>query len=219
MKLSKRRYVMTARTAKAAATRERIRSGAVELYCGRAIEDFTLEEVAHRAGTTVQTVLRAFGSKENLLFAALSELAASGAGLKPSPPGDIRAAVAAIFDVYEAMGDFVVQRLGDEHRRPAFKPLLDQGRKNHRDWLRIVFAPQLLDRHGADWAQLFSALDVATDVYVWRLLRRDQGLSRPAAEAVVRRMIRSMTQKEVSHDDKRGTDPLAELVGRRQPAP
>jgi len=218
MKRGKRRYVMTARAAKAAATRERIRASAIELYCGRAIEDFTLEEVARRAGTTVQTVLRAFGSKANLLFAALSELAESGAGLKATPPGDVRAAVTAVFDVYEAMGDFVMQRLSDEHRHPTLKPLLDQGRKNHRDWLRLVFAPQLLDRHGADRSKLFNVLDVATDVYVWKLLRRDQQLSRPAAEAVVRRMIEGVTQKEASHDNKRGTDSLAELVGRREPA-
>ena len=205
---------MIARTAKAEATRERIRSSAIELYCGRAIEDFTLEEVAGRAGTTVQTVLRAFGSKGNLLFAALSELAASGAGLKATPPGDVRAAVAALFDVYEAMGDFVIQRLNDEQRHPELKPLLDQGRENHRDWVKTAFAPQLLRRQAGERAQLLEALDAATDVYVWKLLRRDRGLSRPAAEAVVRRLIIGVTQKEKAD----GTNSLAELVRRRQPA-
>ena len=41
-----------------------------------------------------------------MLFAALSELAAERSEFfKATPPGDIQAAVAALFDVYEAIGD------------------------------------------------------------------------------------------------------------------
>src|SRR5580693_9185589 len=63
----------SARAAKAEATRARIRAAAIALYTDRPIEDFTLEEVAKRAQTTVQTVLRAFGSKEELVYEALDE--------------------------------------------------------------------------------------------------------------------------------------------------
>lgn len=218
MKKEKRRYVMTARAAKADATRERIRASAMELYCQRAIEDFTLEAVADRAETTVQTVLRIFGSKEDLLFAALGELAASGVSLKVTPPGDITAAVSAIVDVYETMGDLVIQRLNDERRHPALKPLLDQGRQNHRDWVKTAFAPQLQHHHGSQRMQLLNALIAATDVYVWKLLRRDRGLSRAATEAVMCRMITGATQQETSDGEERGSDSLAELVRRREPA-
>jgi AcrR family transcriptional regulator len=196
MKKTRRRYVMTARTAKAEATKARIRAGAVQLYCERAIEDFTLEEVAERAGTTVQTVLRAFASKDNLVLAALEELAARGASLKPTPPGDVAAAVRAIYDIYETTGDLIIQRLNDEHRHPTLKPTLDQGREGHRDWVKTAFAPQLERQSGAARAQLFNILLVATDVYVWKLLRRDRTLRRSAAEAVVCRMITSVTNGE-----------------------
>ena len=54
MKSNKRRYEMTARTAKAEATKARIRVSAMELYCERPVEDFTLEEVAERAGVAVR---------------------------------------------------------------------------------------------------------------------------------------------------------------------
>ena len=190
MKKSKRRpYVMTARAAKAEATRARILASAMQLYSERPIEDFTLDEVARRSDTTVQTVLRAFGSKDDLIFAALDELAAGGMSLKPTPPGDVEAAVAAIFDVYETMGDLVIQHLDDERRRPALQPSLEQGRENHRDWVKSTFAPQLARQSGGARTQLFNILVVATDVYVWKLLRRDQALSRSAAEAIVCRMI------------------------------
>lgn len=214
MKIPKRPYVMTARAAKTAATKARIRQSAVALYCASAIEDFTLEEVASRAGTTVQTVLRAFGSKDALIYAALEDMAAGGVFLKPAAVGDVKAAVAAVFDIYESVGDLVMQRLNEERRRPALKSILDQGRDNHRDGVKAAFAPQLERRHGVARAQLLAALIVITDVYVWKLLRRDMALNRAAAEAIVRRMIFGVIEQESAH----GSDTLAELVRRREPA-
>lgn len=214
MKTRKRPYVMTARAAKTRATAERIRASAMALYSERAIEHFTLEEIARRAGTTVQTVLRIFGSKEDLLFAALEGLAATGISLKVTPPGNIPAAVTAIFDVYETMGDLVIQRLNEERRYPALKPTLELGRQNHRAWVKAAFAPYLAQQEGNELTLMLNALVAATDVYVWKLLRRDRGLGRSAAEAVVRRLVEGVTRQEVSD----GPDSLAELVRRRQPA-
>ncbi len=213
MKRKKRRYAMTARAAKAEATRARIRVSAMQLYCQRPIEDFTLEEVAHRAGVAVRTVLRAYPSKDELVYAALDEMAAGGVYLKPTPPGDIKAGVSAFFDIYETVGDLVVQRLSDERRRPGLKPSLEQGRENHRDGVKVIFAPQLAQRRGAARAELFNMLVIMTDVYVWKLLRRDMALTRPAAEAIVGKMIFSIIERENGN----GTDSLVELVGRRQP--
>ena len=214
MKMKKRRYAMASRAAKAEATRARIRVSAMELYCQRPIEDFTLEEVAGRAGVAVRTVLRAYPSKDELVYAALDEMAAGGVYLKPTPPGDIKAGVSAFFDIYETVGDLVLQRLSDERRRPGLKPSLDQGRENHRDGVKVIFAPQLEQRRGAARVELFNMLVVMTDVYVWKLLRRDMALTRPAAEAIVGKMIFSIIEGENAD----GTDSLAELVGRRQPA-
>ena len=205
---------MAARAAKAEATKARIRVSAMELYCQRPIEDFTLEEVAGRAGVAVRTVLRAYPSKDELVYAALDEMAAGGVYLKPTSPGDIKAGVSAFFDIYETVGDLVLQRLSDERRRPGLKPSLDQGRENHRHGVKVIFAPQLEQRRGTARAELFNMLVVITDVYVWKLLRRDMALTRPAAEAIVRKIIFSIIEGE----NVDGTDSLAELVGRRQPA-
>lgn len=190
MTVTKRRYTMTARAAKAEATRERIRTAAAHLYMDRPIEDFTLEDVARRAGTTVQTVLRAFGSKEELVLAALTALAQSGTPLKPTAPGDAAAAVRAHFDIYETVGDFVIARLGDERRIPALKPALEEGRAGHREWVAKAFAPQVREN-----PELFEMLSVLTDVYVWKLLRRDRGLDRAAAERIVCNMINAVLKE------------------------
>ena len=214
MKKAPRPYVQNVRAARAEETRARIRSAAMALYRDHAIDDFTLEEVARRAETTVQTVLRAFGSKENLVYAGVEALVAEGVPLKPTPPGDVAAAVAAHFDLYENIGDLVIERLNDERRRPGLKALLDAGRKNHRDAVRAAFAPRLERLAGAERSQLMEMLLVLTDVYVWKLLRRDRKLSRRASEAIVRGMIEAVLNMETSH----GQNALVELVGRRQSA-
>lgn len=218
MKKTRRSYDMTARAAKAEATKARIRACATELYLQRPIEDFTLEAVAGRAETTVQTVLRAFGSKDELIYAALGDMAASGTFLKPVRPGDINAAVSAFFDIYEPIGDLVIERLSEERRRPALKPALDKGRENHRDGVKTVFAPQLERLHGAARGQMLATLIVMTDVYVWKVLRRDMAMSRAAAEAIVVKMINGVLEQGETHDKEHGKDSVAELVRRRQPA-
>ena len=189
-----RPYTMTARAAKAEATRARIRKAAITLYLDRPIEDFTLEEVANGAQTTVQTVLRAFGSKEELVYEALDDMAAAGVALRQTTPGDIAEAVRAFHEIYEAMGDLVIQRLADEHRRPGLKPGLEAGRRNHRAGVETAFAPQLARVSGIARTRLLTILLAATDVYVWKLLRRDMALSRTDADAIVCRMIEGVTQ-------------------------
>lgn len=212
MNSEKRTYVMSARAAKMAATRQRILDCAADLYLGQGIDDFTLDEVARRAETTVQTILRIHGSRDQLLFAALDQLARSGVPLKPTPPGDIAAAVGAIFDLYDAMGDLVLLWLGDERRRPELKERLDTGRKDHQGWVRIAFGPQLKSCSRQMREFLLHALVVATDVYTWSKLRKDLGLTRAAAETTVRFMIEAAV-REGTRD---GKSSVAQLVGRRQ---
>ncbi len=214
--MTKRRYVMTARAAKTEETRARIRMSAIQLYQERgAIEDFTLEEVAHRARVAARTILRAWRSKEELVYAALDSMAEQRALPQRTPPGDVTAAVCALFDNYESIGDLVMQRLNDERHRPALKPALDQGRENHREGVKTAFAPHLERLHGKSRAQLLTILMIATDVYVWKLLRRDMELPRAASEAIVIKIINGVIASAEKRDDEAV---LAKLIRRGQPA-
>ena len=191
-----RAYDMSNRAAQAKATRERICLAAVALYRERALDGFTLEEVARRAEVTVQTVLRAFKSKDQLILAALVSLAEDTQPLKiPRVPGDVAEAVTIFFDLYEEVGDFVIQQLGDEPRLPGIKPELDAGRRGHAKWVEEAFAPHLARDTDNAYTQMFRALMVATDVYVWKLLRRDQKLDRTDAEAVMRQLINGVVRE------------------------
>lgn len=188
---------MGVRAARMAETRARILDAATEIYMNAAIESFTLDDVASRAGVSVQTVLRAHGSREELFFAMLDRMARAGIPLKPTEPGDVAAALGAIIDLYETSGDMILKWLTEEQREPRLKPTLDEGRQDHMDWVRTAFAPQLAQTHRRD--RLFHSLVVATDVQVWAKLRKDCGLSRAEAEAVMRGLLEGVIREDF-HD-------------------
>lgn len=184
MKSGKRAYSMEVRAASAAATKARIRQAAVELHAEHLWDGFTLREVARRAGTTVQTVLRTYGTKQALSLLAMD---ASAERLRPTTaPGNLQAAIRVLYDDYEEIGDRVIRYLAEELRHAEVAPKVELGRLGHRKWVETVFAPQLAAaRRGVARERLLHALIVVTDVYVWKLLRRDLRLDRQAAELVV----------------------------------
>jgi AcrR family transcriptional regulator len=183
-----RPYVMRARADSTEQTRARIVRAAVDLCAETMSLDFGLAEVAARAGTSVQTVLRHFGSREGLLRAgqrlALAEVVAE----RRVPAGDIAAAARAITRHYERAGDWSLAMLAREGHDASARQVTDRGRQVHRDWVQATFAPQLARAAGGA-AVLTDLLVVATDVYAWKLLRRDRGLSQAQVEQRVQAMI------------------------------
>jgi len=175
-----RTYNMSARRAAAEATRSRILDAAAQAFITHWFDEVTIQAVAADAGVSGQTVLNHFGDKETLFAAAagrLSEQIESRRG--EAPPGDVDAAIDALVHDYEVTGDGVIRALALEERVPSLRPLLAQGRDFHRAWVERTF----------DRPDLVVELVVATDVYAWKLLRRDQGLSRDATRDAMHRIV------------------------------
>jgi AcrR family transcriptional regulator len=143
-------------------------------------DEIRLEDVAADAGVSVPTVIRRFGGKEGLLEAAYQQVGHEVLARRAVPPGDTAAAVRGLIDDYEASGDLILRSLAQEDRHPAIRHATDIGRAGHRDWLAEVFAGALADLPQAAARQRLDALVVATDVYVWKLVRRD--MRRPPSE-------------------------------------
>jgi AcrR family transcriptional regulator len=183
-----RPYVMRARAESAVGTRRRILDAAVDQLMEQRVSEVRLEDVAARAAVTVQTVLRIFGRKSDLLESALEPLRDRILGQRESAkPGDVGGTISALFDHYEQMGDFVVRNLADEQSVPELREWLERGRAAHRRSMQRQFAPQLAGRD--DRSLVLDCLVVACDVYTWKLLRRDAARSRKEAEARVRLMV------------------------------
>lgn len=71
----------------------------------------------------------------------------------------------------------------------------DKGRDYHRDWASRVFQPLLAGMPRSSRERRLTAVVIATDVLVWKLLRLDMQLSRPHAEATVVEMIESYSTR------------------------
>jgi len=178
---------MTVRARKAEETRDRILAAARSLFTVPA-PAFTLERVAERAGTSVQTVLRTFGTKDALVLGAIGS-ARSPSVPDPDLPGDVARAVATLVDDYEQIGPRVLFMLAHEDRIPDLHAVAEAGRADHRAWVEHAFGPQLAPLRGAHRHRVVLALVAATDVYLWKLLRVDLGRGRREVEHTVRRLV------------------------------
>ncbi|TQS44685.1 TetR family transcriptional regulator [Cryptosporangium phraense] len=183
----KRAYTMRSRADAVAGTRLRVLRAVRELAEESFDLDPTLEAVAARAGVSVQTVLRHFGTRDALLDAAIAAGLEDTRDERRVPAGAVTAAartavaVRTVVAHYEKRGDFMLHLIGHERDDPRFAAITGPGRALHRAWVAEVFAPGSED--------VLDLLVVACDLFTWKLLRRDRGLSRAATEARMRRLV------------------------------
>lgn len=190
--IKKRTYRMSARAEAAAATRERLLSAAWHHFATRPYEDVRLHDIAGEASVTAQTLHTSFGSKDQLLTAAFLWWGEQAITQRDTAPvGDVAAAIRILFDTYEAHGSAILRMLAQEERIPAIHQMTDAGRLYHRDWATRTFQPLLGDLRGRSREQRTIAIVVATDLLVWKLLRRDMHLDRHDAEHTVAAMVES----------------------------
>lgn len=192
----KRPYRMQARAKAAEATREKILEAAEGISGERPIDDVTLAAVAKRAGVAVQTVLRHFGNRDGLLMATLLHVGAKmGRDRDTSGAKDEREAIGILVDHYDRFGDRILRLLGTEERNPAFLTITDLGRIYHREWCERIFAAALLDLRGATRERRVAQFVAVTDIYVWKLLRRDRGLGNKQTKLAIQELLAPLMER------------------------
>ncbi len=184
-----RTYTQTARAEAAEETRLRILRAAVALHAERLSSEFSLDDVADRAGVSVQTVLRRFGTRAGLIEQSITFANDQIAEERRVPDGDLPAAIRVLVDHYEKRGDFALLMLAQEGSSDLVRRMSDAGKATHRRWVAEVFTGQLATLSPDDREQSLDLLVVATDVYTWKLLRRDRGLSRPQTERRIHTLV------------------------------
>ena len=180
-----RPYTMTARADRAADTRQRIVAAAKAMLLEEADEDVTLVRIATAASVSHQTVLNHFQSKDGVIRAVAEALAEETTGIRyDATPGDVPGAVRALVDDYERMGDANFRWAASADRIGTIAELLDEARAGHQAWIAAMFGDRL-PRTPAARRRAIHALHAATDVYTWKLLRRDLRLSRTETEKTI----------------------------------
>ncbi len=182
-----REYRMQARQENVASTRERILSAAYDQWKELPYDQVSIGSIAKSAGVSRQTVIRQFGTKDELAYAVVDWQRPQEEAFRAAEPGDIETAITRLVDRYEVMGDANVRIVELEGRFPAFDYLLEVSRTSHRGWVETTLLPDgVIDRE-----HLVLALYAATDVTVWKLLRRDLRQSRRATETVILHLVRA----------------------------
>jgi AcrR family transcriptional regulator len=171
-----RKYTMGARAEAVEETRRRILGAQIALAGERPFTEITLETIAERAGVSVQTVLRQFGSRDALFAAGLELAMVDVEDERRTPHGDVDSAVRVVIDHYEQRGRTALLMLAQEGYDAVARGVTDRGKAMHRSWVRDAFAP------ATDDEAVLDLLVVATDVYTWKLLRLDRGHSRAVTE-------------------------------------
>jgi AcrR family transcriptional regulator len=188
-----RRYRQDARAASTEATRAAILDAVDEVFLPNPGRPFSLDEVAERAGTTVQTVLRHFATKAGLIEAAARRgLASVQAGRDDVRVGDLDAVVQYLGAHYEEKGAMVLGILAVEHESSEVGRVAQSGRDLHRKWVERVLAPLLDNVDRTQRRRRRAMLIAVTDLLTWKVLRLEQGLNRRDYERCVRELLEGM---------------------------
>jgi AcrR family transcriptional regulator len=189
MSTTTRTYRQTRRADATERTKATILAAAQAAFRADPGGDPSLEAVAERAGVSTRTVIRQFGSKGELMTAAIEGGMAESATDRHVAPGDVEGAVRKITAHYEADGDEVMGWLALAERLPHVRRVTVRGTEMHVEWVEAVFAADLDGLSRAAHRARAAALATALDVYTWHLLRRREGLSREATREAMRALV------------------------------
>src|SRR3954464_7218531 len=188
MKAATRTYNQGRRAEAAQEKTERILQAAVELYVERPFDQITLADVAERAGVGLQTLIRRVRTKEGLVEAVGQWMRGRIIGARGEPDGSDPADVAAALERhYEAWGELIWRTLQQEDATPAIARSAAGGRAAHAAWVERAFAEQIAGR-----PLLRAQLIGVCGAELWRVLRRDAGLSPGETREAVAGLITSL---------------------------
>lgn len=185
----KRGYSQAQRAESTAATRRAILDAAIALFREEQDPDPSLDDLAARAGCSTRSVIRHFGSKERLIEAAIADAIADALEQRRVEPGDVEGAVRKLVDHYELQGNEVIRWLASAERYPLVRRVTEEGTRMHRELIAAAFEPDLNGLDASEQRRRLAVLATVTDVYVWHLLRRREGLGRDTAEAEIRNLV------------------------------
>ncbi len=163
------------------------------LWDQHSIKDITLEMVGKEAGVTTRTIMRKFGSKEGLLNESLPELTAKiESNRKVTKPGDIDAILNTLLSNYESMGEAAIRTIFLEPELEIARKIGAKGRELHRKWCIQMFSPHLPEPESPEYESRLNSFIAATEIYLWKLLRKDLNLSKAQTFAVFKNVIEGL---------------------------
>jgi len=179
-----RAYDMTKRSDAVGGTRGRIAEAALALFEERDYDDISLLEIAQAAGVSHQTVLNHCENKSGVLVAAAELFSEQIRQLESDAvAGDVTSVVHTTCVRYEALGDANARWAVMSTRAPEVAEGLARGRRGFQSWLEEMLGDLMPGPDDPDERRrVLIGLHASLDVFTWKLLRRDLGLSQEQTE-------------------------------------
>ncbi len=178
-----RAYDMTTRGGAASSTKRRVAEAALALFIERDYDSVSLAEIAREAGVSHQTVLNHCASKAGVLLAAGEVFSERVRDLEEDTiVGDVVSVVQTTCLRYEVLGDANARWAAMATRSPEVAAGLASGRANFQAWLQEMLGALMPDDDPIARQRVLIGLHAALDVFTWKLLRRDLGLSQQQTE-------------------------------------
>ena len=198
MATATRQYTKVARARSEERTRAELLDAAERAYFSGSWDKTTLADVAAEAGTTKQTLIRHFGSRDGLVqagaersFERISEQRMA------APADDIRGAIDNLLDHYYEVGEQALV-LSAATGEDAMSDFAKEGRKFHHAWVDHAFGAWLSKLGSAERKRIRGALIALCDVQTWAILSRDLGYPRAQVRATLITAIERLLPEETT---------------------
>jgi|GEM_PF-1331793 len=163
------------------------------LWSSHSIKNITLEMVAKEAGVSTKTILRKFESKNGLTNESLVYLAGEIESERTiTKVGDVNEILKALLLNYEKMGEAAIRTINLEPELEVARQIGAKGRALHRDWCIQMFAPYLPNEQSADYEIQLTSFIAATEIYLWKLMRKDLKLSKEQTFSIFKNLVEGL---------------------------
>ena len=157
----------------------------------------TLDVIAERANVSVRTIIRRYGSKEGLFEACIQNNAADmKSDREKAEVGNVESAIQYLLADYEMHGDAVIRTLAMEDQLDIAQRVLKAGRIYHREWCERIFTPFLPNKKDKTYELELMAFVAATELYLWKLLRRDLKHSLSETKSLFMRLVNGLINND-----------------------
>lgn len=193
MKSKEPTYNNTNRRLEAEKTKLDIIKAIGSLWTKHSIKEITLNMIAEEAGVTTRTILRKFGSKEGLIEESLAyDPAEISRDREMAKVGDLDDILKTLLSNYEEIGDAAIRTIHLESELEIAQIIGNKGRAQHRDWCIRMFAPYLPDPQSNDYEIQLISFIASTEIYLWKLMRKDLKLSKKKTFSVFKNMLEGL---------------------------
>lgn len=189
-----RQYTQTTRSDQTLARRQQMIQAVFALIDRGSFGEVTLQGVADEAGVSLKTVVRHFGSKEELMRQAMEEARGVEEDNRSIPVGDLDVVSRVLGERYEEMAE-QIYRMGDvELSYGWLSDWVQMARRSHLDWLAEAFEAWL-PPDGPEREDRLMCLFSATEIRSWWAIRQRFGYSPERARAVMLRQLEALTSQ------------------------